>query len=77
MRLHEHAQGTDPGKLKKVWFLGALLSRPSPLGMRPHDLLLFVDAFDVAAPGYTCAAGAPHHTATRARPRSLRPCEPS
>ena len=40
-------KGTDPGKLKKVWFLGALLSRDAPLGMRPHDLLLFVDAFDV------------------------------
>ena len=40
-------KGTDPGKLKKVWFLGALLSRAAPLGMRPHDLILFVDAFDV------------------------------
>ena len=39
--------GTDPGKLKKLWFLGALLERASPLGMREDDLLLFVDAFDV------------------------------
>eukprot|EP00966_Prymnesium_polylepis_P116910 2701453-Prymnesium_polylepis.2 len=39
--------GTDPGKLKKLWFLGALLEQQSPLGMRDSDLLLFVDAFDV------------------------------
>ena len=42
-------KGTDYGKQKKLFFLGALLEqRPSPLvGMRPTDLLLFVDAFDV------------------------------
>ncbi|KAL3910380.1 MAG: hypothetical protein SGPRY_009078, partial [Prymnesium sp.] len=39
--------GTDPGKLKKLWFLGALLEQRHPLGMYDDDLLLFVDAFDV------------------------------
>lgn len=40
-------RGADPGKLKKVWFLGGLLSRDAPLGMRLQDLLLFVDGYDV------------------------------
>ena len=40
--------GSDPGKLKKLFFLGALLEKDPPLpGMRPTDLLLFMDAFDV------------------------------
>lgn len=42
--------GTDPGKLKKVWFLGSLLDQPHQLaflGFAEDDLLLFVDAFDV------------------------------
>ena len=41
--------GTDPGKLKKLWFLGALLddsARTASLGLQSHDLLLFLDAFD-------------------------------
>ena len=40
--------GSDPGKLKKLFFFGALLEKDPPLpGMRPTDLLLFMDAFDV------------------------------
>lgn len=35
-------KGTDPGKLKKLWFLGALLEQQSPLGMRDDDIILFV-----------------------------------
>jgi hypothetical protein len=41
--------GTDPGKLKKLWFLGALLdddAKLEKLGFRETDLLLFLDAFD-------------------------------
>ena len=34
--------GTDPGKLKKLWFLGALLEQQSPLGMADDDIILFV-----------------------------------
>ena len=43
--------GTDPGKLKKLWFVGSLLDQPEAhlrrLGFAEDDLLLFVDAFDV------------------------------
>lgn len=41
--------GADPGKLKKIWFVGALLDdreQLRSLGIRQHDLLLFLDAFD-------------------------------
>lgn len=38
--------GTDPGKLKKLWFLGALFEQSAPLGMHDRDLVLFLDAFD-------------------------------
>ena len=42
-------KGTDPGKLKKLWFLGALVEdslRLQRLGLRDTDLILFLDAFD-------------------------------
>ena len=43
--------GADPGKLKKLWFVGSLLDQPEArlrrLGFAEDDLLLFVDAFDV------------------------------
>ena len=42
--------GTDPGKLKKLWYVGALLddrARLDQLGFGEGDLLLFLDAFDV------------------------------
>ena len=38
--------GTDRGKLQKIWYMGELLERESPLGMRDHDLLLFADGWD-------------------------------
>lgn len=43
-------KGTDPGKLKKIWFVGALVDDPAQLrrlGFAAADLLLFLDAFDV------------------------------
>lgn len=42
-------KGADPGKLKKIWFVGALLDDTAlltRLGVRQNDLLLFLDAFD-------------------------------
>ena len=39
-------KGTDRGKLQKIWYMGELLERESPLGMREHDLLLFADGWD-------------------------------
>ena len=42
--------GADPGKLKKLWFVGSLLDarvQLERLGIGETDLLLFVDAFDV------------------------------
>ena len=42
--------GADPGKLKKLWFVGSLLDARAQLerlGIGETDLLLFVDAFDV------------------------------
>jgi hypothetical protein len=45
--------GVDPGKLKKLWFLGALLEQQSPLlnhsgdSIADDDLFFFVDGFDV------------------------------
>lgn len=41
--------GTDPGKLKKLWFVGALTNdarRLERLGFAERDVLLFLDAFD-------------------------------